>query len=156
MSTKTTASTISTLLCNSGIRVQTSDNIARFDEKGNSINPEPKTSFMFPLDLVAPAQGANSSQAPASQQNSYSSNDWAKGHSCPACSVWIANGIHHSCGQNLLAQLTFPRIELRPHKCPVCEGKSHVPFNPDDPLSVSRDKTSWPCKPCSGTGVLWQ
>lgn len=48
---------------------------------------------------------------------------------------------------------------LTPHKCPVCNGAGKL----NRPSYVAGDQRSWvtnspgpwPCKPCSGTGILW-
>lgn len=151
-------------------KVQSSDNVARFDADGNAVNLEPKTSFLFPIAQEGfQAAGLSGGWSPAAiggfpptttggiAPDFYSPN-YVNGYNCPGCSAWVPNGIHHSCNvpPNTATISIFPKIDMKPHKCPVCEGKGQVPFNPAEPLSSDRDKTSWPCKPCSGGGVLWQ
>jgi len=46
-----------------------------------------------------------------------------------------------------------------PHKCPVCEGQgtmlkpTHIPG--DQKVWYTNSTKAWPCKPCSGSGIIW-
>lgn len=42
-----------------------------------------------------------------------------------------------------------------PHRCPVCEGRGQVLFNPDLPHSSGTSCGPWICRPCMGSGILW-
>lgn len=42
-----------------------------------------------------------------------------------------------------------------PHRCPVCEGRGQVLFNPDMPYGSSASAGPWLCRPCMGSGILW-
>ncbi len=133
------------------IQAQSSDCMARFDGDGNPMNPPPEKSLLA-------AQVSNGFTAPNTNGGFVMPNDtYIYGYTCPGCGIWVGNGTYHTCGVNPIQQITtFPKIEMKPHLCPVCEGKGQVAFNPADPLATSRDRNSWPCKPCTGTGVLWQ
>jgi len=42
-----------------------------------------------------------------------------------------------------------------PHRCPVCEGRGMVQWDPDLPFGDSANAGPWPCRACSGTGIVW-
>jgi hypothetical protein len=42
-----------------------------------------------------------------------------------------------------------------PHRCPICLGRGMVDFDPDLP-GVGTATGPRPCKPCSGTGIVWE
>ena len=42
-----------------------------------------------------------------------------------------------------------------PHRCPVCDGRGQVQFNPAMPFTDGTSAGPWPCKPCNGTGIVW-
>jgi hypothetical protein len=48
----------------------------------------------------------------------------------------------------------------KPHKCPVCDGAGLVSRPPwiagDVPGWSSSDCAPHPCKPCFGTGIVWE
>ena len=48
---------------------------------------------------------------------------------------------------------------MTPHRCPVCEGHGLVPWPAGVTAGMPFSSTSvgpWPCRPCNGTGVLWE
>ena len=73
------------------------------------------------------------------------------GHwSCQSCGALVGNGQAHVC-YNIPYQ--FP--QQKPHKCPVCDGRGRVLFDPENPFKRGSSVQDWACKPCSGSGVLW-
>lgn len=43
----------------------------------------------------------------------------------------------------------------KPYRCPVCDGRGLVPWNPNDPYGSPMSPLLWDCPPCDGEGVLW-
>lgn len=45
-----------------------------------------------------------------------------------------------------------------PHKCPVCDGQgivSRPPYLAGDVETWEDSQTSYPCRACNGTGIVW-
>jgi len=46
-----------------------------------------------------------------------------------------------------------------PHRCPICFGFGKITWDPDHPPLdgiPSTAKGPWPCKPCKGSGIVWE
>lgn len=44
---------------------------------------------------------------------------------------------------------------LVPHRCPICDGRGQVQFNPAMPFGDGASCGPWPCKPCNASGIVW-
>ena len=77
-------------------------------------------------------------------------NSWTIAWTCQVCGQFVFNSQVHVCPN----QQSFSAQTI-PHRCPVCEGKGRVLFNPDDPHAFRSNVEDWPCRPCGATGVLW-
>lgn len=69
--------------------------------------------------------------------------------SCPFCGVTYDLAKGHAC-------LTPGR---KPHRCPVCEGRGKLQYDPVNPFvevaSSAAGVPMWECRPCGGTGIVW-
>lgn len=54
-------------------------------------------------------------------------------------------------------QQSFPTYQLKPHICPVCNGKTTVPNGFYNTLGASSSTNSEPetCRSCNGKGIIW-
>lgn len=43
-----------------------------------------------------------------------------------------------------------------PHKCPKCDGRGQLQYDPRMPFSTGHTSCGpWPCDACGSTGILW-
>jgi hypothetical protein len=46
--------------------------------------------------------------------------------------------------------------ENKPHRCPRCDGRGKLPYNPDNPYGGAETSAGpWMCPSCFGQGILW-
>lgn len=76
--------------------------------------------------------------------------NWNVTWTCQQCGAAISSGQAHIC-PNVSYQ--FPHTT--PHRCPVCEGKGRVLFDPDNPHQRFSSVQDWPCRPCGASGIIW-
>lgn len=80
---------------------------------------------------------------------------------CAGCGQQIVPGCVHWCStyQGLTSPgwngVASPTQERKPHKCPVCDGKRRVLFDPEHPHASQSNVRDWPCAVCSETGLVW-
>jgi hypothetical protein len=75
------------------------------------------------------------------------------GYTCGACGAFVADGTAHTCSPWSFQQ-NYPFPKLTPHRCPVCEGRGQVAFDPEASLDAARN-TPHTCPTCEGRRVLW-
>jgi hypothetical protein len=78
--------------------------------------------------------------------------NWCVTWTCPTCGALVNSGQWHVCCQNL-NQLN--QLQSKPHRCPVCDGKGRVLFDPENPHGHHSAVQDWPCKPCGASGIVW-
>lgn len=111
---------------------------------------------------------------------------------CPGCQQLVKAGDGHLCNLGIAAQQANPSLQQQqsqispgpgsllgwakensparppssgwtPHKCPVCEGRGKLSYDPANPFansalnfwSAGSIMPLWSCHACAGTGVLW-
>jgi len=70
---------------------------------------------------------------------------------------------HNNYKYTYFKYFTLPPIETPkttpskiPHKCPVCAGRGHMPYNfyQDIKAIITTDPVN--CRSCKGTGIVWE
>ena len=75
------------------------------------------------------------------------------GYICSTCAMRVPSvGPGHVCRHWYPVVTTAGRV---PHRCPVCEGRGHVPAGFYVGKGSATSANPEGCRSCNGTGILW-
>jgi hypothetical protein len=77
------------------------------------------------------------------------------GWTCHGCSQFVPSNQLHFC-QGLQWRPVAANPSRTPHRCPICDGRGSVTWDPNNPRATAGTSAGpWTCPTCLGARVLW-